>query len=51
MQGNPIHHRELMRANIDNAKAVFILSDKLSNDSSSADTQTILQAMVIKNFL
>jgi hypothetical protein len=35
---------------LERAQAVVILSDKLASDPQ-ADTQTILQAMVVKNYL
>ena len=41
----------LKRSDIFNAASVMILNDKLSPDASHADTEIILQAMFIKNYL
>ena len=41
----------MKRADIVNADAVMILNDKLCFDASHADTEIILQAMFIKNYL
>ena len=51
IEGNPLDQRDLRRSLIEKAKAVIILSDKLSYDAQKEDTHTILQAMVIKNYL
>jgi hypothetical protein len=51
MEGNTLDHKDLKRCLIEKARTVVILSDKLTHDASSIDTHTILQAMVIKNYL
>jgi hypothetical protein len=49
LQGDPHTKKELTRCRLDEAEAVIILSDKLAYDGALADTETILQALVIKN--
>ncbi|CDW84459.1 cation channel family protein [Stylonychia lemnae] len=51
IEGNPLDQRDLRRCLVEKSKAVVILSDKLSFDTQKEDTHTILQAMVIKNYL
>lgn len=51
LQGNPLEKHELKRCLIEKAKTVVILSDKLADDANQSDTHTILQAMVIRNYL
>ena len=51
MQGNTLDHKDLKRCLLEKAKTVVILSDKLTYDAQKIDTHTILQAMVIKNYL
>jgi len=51
IEGNPLEPDKLKKMLVEKAKAVVILSDKLSLDANQADTHTILQAMVIKNYL
>lgn len=52
MEGNTLDHSDLKRCLVEKARTVVILSDKLARqDASKIDTHTILQAMVIKNYL
>ena len=51
LEGDHKKEKTFERANIENADAVMILNDKLSIDASHADTEIILQAMLIKNTL
>ena len=43
--------KALERAGVTGAGAVIILNDKLSQDATYSDTNIILQAMVLKNYL
>ena len=51
MEGDQRDPKTMKRADIQRAEAVMILNDKLSFDASHADTEIILQAMFIKNYL
>lgn len=51
LEGDQQLPETLKRSDIFNADSVMILNDKLSPDASHADTEIILQAMFIKNFL
>ena len=51
LEGDQRDKATLKRADIYHAEAVMILNDKLSFDASQADTEIILQAMFIKNYL
>ena len=51
LEGSPQSTKALERACILEADAVVILNDKLSFDATYSDTNIILQAMVIKNYL
>lgn len=42
IEGNPLDQRDLRRCLVEKAKAVIILSDKLSFDAQKEDTHTIL---------
>ena len=51
LEGDQRDATSMKRADISRAEAVMILNDKLSFDASHADTEIILQAMFIKNYL
>lgn len=51
IEGNSLDQNDLKRCLVQKAKAVIILSDKFSFDAEHEDTHTILEAMVIKNYL
>ena len=52
LEGSPQNSiKALERACVTGAGAVIILNDKLSQDATYSDTNIILQAMVLKNYL
>eukprot|EP00356_Strombidium_inclinatum_P015345 CAMPEP_0170485948 /NCGR_PEP_ID=MMETSP0208-20121228/5086_1 /TAXON_ID=197538 /ORGANISM="Strombidium inclinatum, Strain S3" /LENGTH=150 /DNA_ID=CAMNT_0010759761 /DNA_START=981 /DNA_END=1433 /DNA_ORIENTATION=+ len=51
IEGSSLDPNDLKRCLVQKAKAVIILSDKFSFDAEHEDTHTILEAMVIKNYL
>ena len=51
IEGSSLDSNDLKRCLVQKAKAVIILSDKFSFDAEHEDTHTILEAMVIKNYL
>ena len=51
IEGSSLAESDLKRCHVYKAEAVIILSDKFSFDAEIEDTETILQAMFIKNFL
>lgn len=51
LEGSPLNESDLFRCQIERAQAIIILSDKLSNDAQREDTNTILYAMMIKDYL
>ena len=51
LEGNPTSTQALERACIRQAESVVILNDKLSFDATYSDTNIILQAMIIRNYL
>ena len=51
IEGSSLSESDLKRCHVYKAEAVIILSDKFSFDAEIEDTETILQAMFIKNFL
>jgi potassium large conductance calcium-activated channel subfamily M alpha protein 1 len=51
IEGNSLDPNDLKRALVQKAQAVIILSDKFSFEAEHEDTHTILEAMVIKNYL
>ncbi len=51
IEGTIQEKNHLNRCSVEKAEAVIILSDKFSFDADLEDTQTILQAMIIKNYL
>ena len=51
IEGSTLDQKALKRCKIEKSKAVIILSDKFSFDAEHEDTHTILEAMIIKNYL
>lgn len=51
LQGSTLVDEDLERCSLANAAAVVLLGDKFSYDAEHEDTHTILQAMIIKNYL
>lgn len=51
VEGTTQEQFHLRRCLVQKAEAVIILSDKFSFDADFEDTGTILQAMIIKNYL
>jgi hypothetical protein len=51
IEGNSLDHIDLSRCLVEKAKAVIILSDKFSFDAEHEDTHTILEAMIIKDYI
>ena len=51
VEGTTQDQFHLRRCLVEKAEAVIILSDKFSFDADFEDTGTILQAMIIKNYL
>ena len=51
LEGDSKLKYNLKRCIVEKAKAVVILSNKLTNDANKEDAKTILQAMVIKGYL
>ena len=51
IEGSSLDPNDMRRCLVHKAKAVIILSDKFSFDAEHEDTHTILEAMVIKNYL
>lgn len=51
LEGFTNNEEDLERALIYKADAVIILSDKFSFDADHNDTNTILEAMIIKKYL
>lgn len=51
IEGSTLDQKALKRCKIEKSQAVIILSDKFSFDAEHEDTHTILEAMIIKNYL
>ena len=51
IEGTTQEKADLARCLVEGASSVIILSDKFAIDADKEDTQTILQAMIIKNYL
>ena len=51
IEGNSLDHTDLGRCLVERADAVIILSDKFSFDAEHEDTHTILEAMIIKDYI
>ena len=51
IEGNSLDHVDLSRCLVERANAVIILSDKFSFDAEHEDTHTILEAMIIKDYI
>ena len=51
IEGSSLDSKDLKRCLLNKAQAVIILSDKFSFDAEHQDTHTILEAMIIKNYL
>ena len=51
IEGNSLDHTDLGRCLIEKSDAVIILSDKFTFDAEHEDTHTILEAMIIKDYI
>ena len=51
LEGSSLLDQDLDRCSLINADAIVLLGDKFSYDAEQEDTHTILQAMIIKNYL
>jgi len=51
IEGNSLDPIDLGRCLVEKANAVIILSDKFSFDAEHEDTHTILEAMIIKDYI